>query len=108
MRTDDSDLWGQVTRLLRRRPRWHLEAMATPGASPVWCFGSAGDPDVSVAVDGGSICVHVIASEEDVELGTTDDLVEWLGTHRPGSLEEPTSGLVDRLRRKHGRFFDWD
>jgi hypothetical protein len=82
--------------------------MATPGAPPVWCFGTASDPDVSVTVDGPSICVHVIESDEDVQLATTNDLVTWLQTNRPGSLEEPTSGLVDRLKRKRGHFFDWD
>ncbi|HEX4082319.1 MAG TPA: hypothetical protein VHX40_05085 [Acidimicrobiales bacterium] len=107
-RTDDGDLWQQVTQLLRRRPGWRLEAVATPGALPVWCFGPPGDTDLSVTADGASITVHVMASDDDVELGTVDDLVDWLHAYRPGSLEERTAGVFDRLKRRRGRLFGWE
>jgi hypothetical protein len=107
-RTNDGDLWQAVTRLLRRRPGWRLEAVASPGALPVWCFGPPGDPDLSVTADGASVTVHVVATDDDVELGTVDDLVNWLRAHRPGSLEEPAGGVFDRLKRRRGRFFDWE
>jgi len=107
-RTDDGDLWQHVTHLLRRRPGWRLEAVASPGALPVWCFGPTSDADLSVTADGASVTVHVVASDEDVELGTVDDLVNWLRTHRPGSLEERPAGVFDRLKRRCGRFFDWE
>jgi hypothetical protein len=105
---DDGDLWQQVTRLLRRRPGWRLEAVASPGALPVWCFGPPSDADLSVTADGASVTVQVTASGEDIDLGTVDELAAWLRAHWPGSLEEPTSGVFDRLKRRRGRFFDWE
>ncbi len=59
-----------------------------------------------MTVDSGSIHVHVVSSEEDVELETAGQLVAWLTAHRPGALEEPTSGVVDKL--KGGKFFKWE
>jgi hypothetical protein len=105
---DDGDLWQQVTRLLRRRPGWRLEAVASPGALPVWCFGPPSDPDLSVTADGASVTVHVMAPDEDIELSAVDDLASWLRAHRPGSLEERPAGVFDRLKRRRGRFFDWE
>jgi hypothetical protein len=104
----DGDLWRQVTHLLRRRPGWRIEAVATPGAEPVWCFGSPGETDLSVTADGPSVTVHVMASGADVELGTVDDLANWLRAHQPGSLEERATGTFDRLKRRRGRFFEWE
>ena len=108
MRTDDGDLWQQVTHLLRRRPGWRLEAVASPGALPVWCFGPPSDADLSVTADGASVTVHVMASDEDVELSTADDLANWLRAHRPGSLEERPAGVFDRFKSKRGRLFEWE
>jgi hypothetical protein len=74
---DNGDLAKGVARLLRRRPGWSFQVMPTPGAPPVWCFGSGGETDLSVTVDAGSICVYVVKTDHDVTLGSANELVAW-------------------------------
>ena len=79
--------------------------MSTPGAPPVWCFASGSELDLSVTVEGGSIRVYVVETDQNVKLGKVSDLVDWLNVHKAGSLQDPTVGLVDRL--KQGKFLKW-
>jgi hypothetical protein len=103
---DNGDLAKGVARLLRRRPGWSFQVMPTPGAPPVWCFGSGGETDLSVTVDAGSICVYVVKTDHDVTLGSANELVAWLKAHRPGALPDPTSGILDKF--KGGKLFRWE
>ena len=106
MHADDNDPRKPIARLLRRRPGWTFQATSTPGAPLVWCFGSGGAVELSVTVDGHAICVHVSATNQDIELGNADELVQWLRTHVAGALQEPRSGVLDKV--KSGRFFKWE
>jgi hypothetical protein len=106
MHADDTDPRKTVTRLLRRRPGWSFQATSTPGAPLVWCFGSGGAVELSVTVDDHAIHVHVSAADDDIEVADADELAQWLRAHRAGTLQEPRTGLVEKI--KSGRFFKWD
>lgn len=104
--SDHSDsLWHEVDDLFKGRPGWGVQAMSTPGAPPAWVLKTADEADLWVTVDAGLICVYLIASEQDVRLGTTEELVAWLGSHRPGSLPDRRTKAVDKARR--GKLFEW-
>jgi hypothetical protein len=79
--------------------------MPTPGVPPAWCFEPGGKIDLSVTVDGGSLRVYVLDVDQDITLGGTSELAAWLSAHRPGSLQDPRSSLIDRMKRD--RFFRW-
>jgi hypothetical protein len=102
----DRGLWKQVDRLLQRRPGWRFQATATPGAPPVWCFGSEGESDLSVTVDKGSICVYEMGSDHDVKLASTEELVAWLNAQKPGSLQPQRGGVTEKVRGVS--FFKWE
>jgi hypothetical protein len=106
MHADDNDLRKSIDRLLRRRPGWSFQATSTPGTPLVWCFGSGSVIRLSVTVDGPAIRVHHYATDQDTELKSPDELVQWLRTHMAGALQEPRSRMVDKL--KSGRFFKWE
>ena len=80
--------------------------MSTPGAPLVWCFGFGSEIDLSVMTDRASILVHVMEPDQEVRVGTVGELVSWLQAHKPESLKEPRSGVIDKL--KTGRFFRWE
>lgn len=102
----DDDLRDEIAQLLRRRPGWTLQAVPTPGAPQVWCFGSGAATELSVSTGGGSIDIYVVKLDENVTVDTTDQLVAWLKTHKAEALQDPREGAMQRLKR--GRFFRWD
>ena len=103
---DEEELWNQLDQLLERRPGWRFQGTATPGEPPVWTFGARSEIDLFVTVDEGSIHIYDEPSEREVRLGSTEDLVAWLNTQKPGSLQ-PQKGKVD-ARRKRASFFRWE
>jgi hypothetical protein len=105
-RADRAGLWKQVDRLLQRRPGWGFQAVPTPGAPPVWCFGTQVEPDLLVTVDQGSICIHEMESDHDVKLGSTSELVAWLNAQKPGSLQPRRGRAADKAKR--AGLFRWD
>jgi hypothetical protein len=106
VRTDDAKLWKQIDRLLGRQPRWRFQAVLSPGAPPLWCFGPEHDPELSVSVTGGAIHVYVVAADYDLSLSGADELESWLNALWPGALEEPRESRGGRLGR--GGFFRWE
>jgi hypothetical protein len=104
VRNDKGTLWKQVDQLLQRRPGWKFQAIATPGAPPLWCFESGGRSELSVTVDGGSIRIYEAGSDHEVKVGNTDELVAWLNSERPGSLRPQKDRVID----KRAGFFRWD
>ena len=106
MRADEDDLREEIAQLLRRRPGWTRQAVPTPGAPQVWCFGSGSATELAVTTGNGSIDVYVVNVDENVTLGTTDQLVAWLKTHKAEALQAPREGVIHRLKR--GGFFRWD
>ncbi len=106
MPVDEDDLRAQVDELLKRRPGWKLQAMATPGLPPVWAYGSGGQAELSVGTDGKSISVYVVQEDRDVTLEDTSGLVEWLKAYDPQTFRDPKDGVGDKPRRR--RFLDWE
>ncbi len=80
--------------------------MPSPGAPPAWCFGSGHELELSVTIDEESVCLYVVAADEELRLGGADDLADWLATRWPSALPEQREGVSDRLRA--GRFFEWE
>jgi hypothetical protein len=106
MGTDDAELWKQIDRLLRGRPRWRFQAVASPGTPPVWCFGLEHEPELSVTITGGSVGVYVVEADYDLSLNNADELESWLAAFWPGALEEPRDSRRKRLGL--GGFFRWE
>jgi hypothetical protein len=100
--TDNTELWKQIDRLLRRRPRWRFLAVASPGAPPVWCFGLEHEPELSVTVMDGSISVYVAPANYDLSLNNAGELESWLTAFWPGALEER------REKPGRGSIFRWE
>lgn len=106
MRAEKDKLRVEVDELLRRRPGWKLQAMATPGLPPVWGFGSGGHVELSVGTDGGAIDVYVVEQDLDVTLHSTSELAEWLKEYNPKAFQDPKDGAGDKPKRR--RFLDWE
>jgi hypothetical protein len=106
VRAGKDGLRKEVDELLRRRPGWILQAIATPGVPPVWCFGFGAGTELTVGVDGSSICVYLMNSEREVLLGSTTELVAWLQDYAPESIQDVQGGTANRLS-KRARFFEW-
>jgi hypothetical protein len=79
--------------------------MSTPGSPLVWCFGAGSEADLSVTVDQGSFHLHVSGTGQDVALTGTSELVAWLQQHRTDALQDPTTRILDKVRR--GKLFRW-
>ncbi len=104
VRAGKHDLGKEVDELLRRQPGWTLQAIATPGAPPVWCFGPGAGPELTVGVDGASICLYLIQSEREVKLGSTTELVEWLEDYAPDAMQD--QGVMANPPKRR-RFLEW-
>ncbi len=107
MSSTDDELWDRVSGLLSARPGWAIEASSTPGAPPAWCFGSGGEIDLSVSVEGGAIVVYVMASDAEVTFAGVEDLTRWLDTNETTALHDPIDAgkVVDDIA--HGRITHW-
>jgi hypothetical protein len=95
----------QVVELVEGRPGWKLEPRSTPGATPLWCYVIDGQVEFSVTVEDASVRLYVMATDEEIVFEGTDELAEWMQTHR-------ADALGDRPRRPEGkerfrRFFEW-
>jgi hypothetical protein len=101
----DNEIRKQVARLLRRRPGWGLQAMSTPGAPVVWCFGTENEIELSVTVEAESICVHLVDLDRNVMLANADELVTWLKANRPTSLTDPKDSVVEKIKSR--TLFKW-
>lgn len=97
-KTDLADLFGD-------RPGWRLEPRSTPGASPLWCFVVGGKIEFSLTAERGSISLYLMETDRELVFKDSDELTEWLRTHRPGAMREPVPRAQGKARRR--RFFEW-
>ncbi len=95
-----------LVELLKGRPGWRLEARATPGATPLWCYVDQGEVEYSVTADGDLIRLYVMATDQEIVFDGPDALTSWLQTHRPEALREhgPRPAGKARLRR----YMEWE
>jgi len=103
----DDELWDQVSKLLGARAHWRVEQSPSPGVPPSWCFGTSGEVDLAVSVDGGAIRLYVMDEDRDIVFGDTDGLVRWLQDNEAGSVHDPLNveEVADDLL--HGKFTKW-
>jgi hypothetical protein len=85
---------------------WRLEPRTTPGASPLWCFLSDGKVEFSVSVDGQTIVLYVMDTDEELKFSDSDAFVGWLGEHHPDSLRSSPSRAKGKKRFR--KFFEWE
>ncbi len=84
---------------------WRLEPRTTPGASPIWCFLTDGKLEFSVSVEGPSIVLYVMDTDEELSFPSRDDLVAWFEEHRPDTLRAAPA-RAERTKRVR-KFFEW-
>lgn len=98
MRTELANLFGG-------RPGWRLEPRSTPGATPLWCFVLGGKIEFSLTAEPDSIRLYVMDTDQELVFKDSDELTEWMRTHRAEALQEPESRAQGKARRR--RFLDW-
>ena len=84
---------------------WRLEPQTTPGASPLWCFVADGKIEFSVSVEDSAVVLYEMATDEELTFSSRDDLLAWLGEHRPDALR-PAPTRTERKKRVR-KFFEW-
>lgn len=80
---------NEILELLGGRPGWRLEPRSTPGASPLWAFVFNGKIEYSVTVDGGSIRLYVMDTDQEIAFDNADGLMSWLRSNRAEAAQEP-------------------
>jgi len=107
MASKDDQLWEEVSQVLGTRAHWRVEQSPTPGVPPSWCFGTGGEVDLAVSVDGGAIQLYVMDQDRDVNFQGTDALVRWLDGNEAGSVRDPldVEEVADELL--HGKITKW-
>jgi hypothetical protein len=101
-----ASLRKELVDLLGGLEGWRLEPRSTPGASPLWCFLSAGKVEFSVSVEGAAIVLYVMDTDEELTFPNRDALVAWLAEHRPESMRHAPPRV--KGRRRFRRFFEWE
>ena len=106
MPADEEDLRAQVDDLLKRRPGWRLQAMATPGLPPVWAYGSGGQAELSVGTDGKSISVYVVEQDRDVYAREHERIGRVAQGVQPPNVQRAQGRVGEKPKRR--RFLDWE
>jgi hypothetical protein len=96
---------NELVDLLGGRPGWRLEPRSTPGATPLWCFVFAGKIEFSVTVDGGSIHLYVMDTDQEIVFRDADGLMSWLRSNRAEALREPQARPTRKSRFR--KMTDW-
>ena len=88
------------------RPGWRLEPRSTPGAGPLWCFVVNGKIEFSVTVEGGSIHLYVMETDQEIVFPDADALMAWLRDNRAEAAREPAERVPWKARGR--RFMQWN
>ena len=89
---------NELVDLLVGRPGWRLEPRSTPGASPLWCFVFGGKIEFSVTIEGGSIHLYVMDTDQEIVFKDADALMAWLRNNRVEAAQESVSRPTRRSR----------
>ena len=80
---------NEILDLLGGRPGWRLEPRSTPGTTPLWCFVFNGKIEFSVTVDGESVRLYVMETDQEIVFDDADGLMAWLRANRAEAVLEP-------------------
>jgi hypothetical protein len=83
---------NEILDLLGGRPGWRLEPRSTPGSTPLWAFVYNGKIEYSVTVDGGTIRLYVMETDQEIIFDNADGLMSWLRSNRPEAAQESEAG----------------
>jgi hypothetical protein len=84
-------LTNEILDLLGGRPGWRLEPRSTPGSTPLW-FVYNGKIEYSVTIDGGTIRLYVMETDQEIIFDNADGLMSWLRSNRPEAAQESEAG----------------
>jgi hypothetical protein len=101
MHTDGEPSTNEILDLLVGRPGWRLEPRSTPGTTPLWCFVFNGRIEFSVTVDGDSVRLYVMETDQEIVFEDAEGLMAWLRENRAEAMlePEPPGKKKSRLRR---------
>jgi hypothetical protein len=85
-------LTNEILDLLGGRPGWRLEPRSTPGSTPLWAFVYNGKIEYSVTIDGGTIRLYVMETDQEIIFDNADGLMSWLRSNRPEAAQESEAG----------------
>jgi hypothetical protein len=97
---------NELVDLIGGRPGWRLEPRSTPGATPLWCFVFGGKIELSVTVEGDTIRLYIMETDQEMVFKDADELTTWLRTHRVEALQEPQSRVPRKSRLR--KLFEWN
>jgi hypothetical protein len=89
---------NELVDLVKGRPGWRLEPVATPGSAPTWCFGSGRKIELSATAERDVIHLFVVETDEEIEFKNADELAVWLRANWAEALQEPKPRLPMRSR----------
>ena len=96
---------NEVLDLLVGRPGWRLEPRSTPGATPLWCFVFNGKIEFSVTVDGNSVRLYVMETDQEIVFPDADGLMAWLRDNRAEAILEPE--LPGQKKSRFRKITEW-
>lgn len=96
---------NEILDLLVGRPGWRLEPRSTPGATPLWCFVFNGKIEFSVTVDGNSVRLYVMETDQEIIFPDADALMAWLRANRAEALLEPE--LPGQKKSRFRKITEW-
>jgi hypothetical protein len=79
--SEDDRMFDAMGRMLHERSGWHLEPSTSPGGSPSWCLDPGGSVVLAASVIDGAVVLYLPESDEEVQLGSVDELASWLAAH---------------------------
>ncbi len=100
-------LWKEVSRLLQARRGWSLEPQTTPGADPLWCFGTGGEWQLAVGVEAGAISAFLTAKDQEVNFADCGAFEEWLNANESLFLGPSSLGSEIFDEMLHRRIDEW-
>ena len=75
---EEASRFHELGELLWPRKGWSLEPSPTPGGPESWCHEHHGRVTASVGIDAAGIWLYLARSDEELRLGSIDELRAWL------------------------------
>ena len=96
---------NEILELFAGRPGWRLEPRSTPGSTSLWCYVVNGQIEFSVTVEGTSLRLYLMETDQEIVFADADGLMAWLRANRAEAAQEPAPQVPRRSRLR--RFTEW-